>query len=785
MKVITRPAAAAVLVLFSTFLTATTAAQQKRQTPAKTQPKAVVAPTPAPAFDTLVPADSYTIYGEVRGVCQLVRSGAINELLEPVLKLSGPPKEFRTIVKWLNAHADEVMTSRLLVAAWPRAKELPDAIVAIEFASPEEAAKFAKPLNEVLPTILPPVPDNSPEQSDNVIRLDKPKPAPGPDKPSYYLQQAGSLILLTPKPLKLKQLKPAGSKPLAEDQNFRAARNRFTSEPLFAYIDFKAIEREEEERRKKYEAMEKEEQSAQLKHVQTVGEEESKKSAEPAEPELTEEEKAALAAEELARLQAAPSPEPAKETPTPDPVSDALNAIAASFFSERSEWPDGLGLALSFENDSFDLRALLVNAPGERANPIPFLPMLIPGPAFVPESPNIFPADTELLATMSLDLPQIYAAMTKPRPRMELVTTRSTMVNVSEVEVQSPFAAIEKQLKIKIKDDLLPLLGSEIALRLPIKDFGMLGLSRGPMSMPESKDSSENQQPPANAAPVVAISLKDRDAMRALMPKLVDSLGFKGASSLAQTERREDTEIVSYVNLFSYAFIGNFLVLSSDPATVRHVVDSYLKHETLAGESQFRSYTRWHPRPLQGELYISPALMESYKSLGDLPSALLNDQTRAFLTRLTAMAQPITYSLSNEGFGPLHELHIPKNLVLMAVAGISGEANPPPTVRNERMAIGVMYTIVNAEEQFKADKGNGSCGTLEQLIAADLISKEMVDSSGYRFDVTVEGDTFEVSAVPLEYGKTGSKSYFIDHTRVLRGGDRNGASATSSDPPIQ
>lgn len=272
--------------------------------------------------------------------------------------------------------------------------------------------------------------------------------------------------------------------------------------------------------------------------------------------------------------------------------------------------------------------------------------------------------------------------------------------------------------------------------------------------------------------------------MRALMPKLVESLGFKGASALAQTERREDTELISYVNLFSYAFVGNFLVLSSDPATVRHVVDSYLKHETLATENQFRNYTRWQPRPLQGQLYISPALMESYKSLFEQPSISLTEQTRAFLTRLTAMAQPITYSLSNEGNGPLHEVHLPKNLVLMAVAGISGEANPPATVQNERMAMGLMYMIAQTEEQYKADKGAGSYGTMEQLIESELVSKELIEGSGYRFELTVTGDKFEVSAVPLEYGKSGKLSFFIDSTRVLRGGDRGGASATSSDPPI-
>ena len=148
------------------------------------------------------------------------------------------------------------------------------------------------------------------------------------------------------------------------------------------------------------------------------------------------------------------------------------------------------------------------------------------------------------------------------------------------------------------------------------------------------------------------------------------------------------------------------------------------------------------------------------------------------------LAQPITYSLSNEGNGPLHELHLPKNLVLMAVAGISGEVNPPATVQKERMAIGAMYMIAIAEEKYKTGTGGGSYGTLEQLIAEKLVSKEMIENSGYKFELTVTGDKFEVSAAPVEYGKTGKMSYFMDHTRMLRGADRGGASATASDPPI-
>jgi hypothetical protein len=48
----------------------------------------------------------------------------------------------------------------------------------------------------------------------------------------------------------------------------------------------------------------------------------------------------------------------------------------------------------------------------------------------------------------------------------------------------------------------------------------------------------------------------------------------------------------------------------------------------------------------------------------------------------------------------------------------------------------------------------------------------------------VTADKFEVSAAPVEYGKTGKMSYYMDQTRMLRGADRSGASAIASDPPI-
>jgi hypothetical protein len=669
-------------------LAASVGAQPKRQTPARTQtpptapPAPAPAPTPPPTLDTLLAADTYRVYGEVRSVGQLIKSNSVTEILEPILQLAGPPKEFRTIVKWLNLHADEVASSRLIFAGWPSTKELPDALVAIEFASPEDANKFQQQLNPFLKKMIPaetPTPGGEPN---------KPT-APAP--PPYHLQQAGSLILITPTPLNLKKLRPAGSKLLAEDANFRIAHNRLNTEAIFFFYDVAGVAKEEQERMAKFE-------------------EENRKAAaeKPANPEPPEPPKVEIATDPDETEPPVPEPPPeivgvapnatgaTGNSPTvvavsPSPFVLSLGMLMSSLGNVEAKPAAAIAVGLSLEGESFDLRALLVNAPGEKSDPIPFLPVLVPGPAIAPEAPSILPSDTETLVSMSLDLPQIYAGLSAPR---RTLTKRGPEFKLEPAEeTESPFESIEKQLKIKIKDDLLPLLGSEVAVSIPTTGMDWFQPpqpprveapatsqpSPSPATSPESGASESftltatTREPVKDSASIViAISLKDKEGMRTLLPKLIENAAFKGASAFAQTERREDTELVSYANVVAYAFIGNFLVISPDVATVRHVVDSYLKHQTLSGEPHFKNYTRWQPRQVQGQVYISPSLMESYRTWIQQPSPQIDDRTRAFLTKFSVVAQPITYSLANEGFGPLHELHLPKNLVLLMIAAASG-----------------------------------------------------------------------------------------------------------------
>src|SRR6266851_5108126 len=155
------------IVLAIALLEAPLAAQQKRATaPRKPAPPQNVAqPTETdPTFDTLLADDSYKVYFEVRSVGQLIRSPAVNDLLDPVMKIGGPPKEFRTALKWLDAHAETLAGSRLFVASWPTRPNLPAVLMAIEFSSPEEARKFEPELRRFMP-IFAPTPEPTPTPS--------------------------------------------------------------------------------------------------------------------------------------------------------------------------------------------------------------------------------------------------------------------------------------------------------------------------------------------------------------------------------------------------------------------------------------------------------------------------------------------------------------------------------------------------------------------------------------------------------------------------------------------
>ena len=110
---------------------------------------------------------------------------------------------------------------------------------------------------------------------------------------------------------------------------------------------------------------------------------------------------------------------------------------------------------------------------------------------------------------------------------------------------------------------------------------------------------------------------------------------------------------------------------------------------------------------------------------------------------------------------------------------------------NEGAAMSSLRTLASAEATYQATTGDGKYGTLDELAAANLIDVRLATGtkSGYKFTVELtnhESDYpgFEIVGVPMTYGSSGTRSFYVDETGVIRGGDKSGKPPTNTDLPI-
>jgi len=787
-------------------------AQQPTATPAKpaSQPQSAASALD-PTFETLLSTDSYKLYGEIRNVGQLMSNGGLGEIVDPIIKLAEPPKEFNSIIKFLKTNAEALASSRLLFATWPARTGIPDAFVAIEFPTAEDAAKFAPKLETFLPGILPPVPVATPEEKPSgkttategrqqASTPDKKEavapvasPSPPAERPAFVLSHKGNLVFISDKSFKFEKLRPASSKSLTEDQNFRVAHDRFSNESVFLYFNVQLEDRTRpqpsptpmvaEAEREQMERETEAEIEKQQEETRKALEEENNRRAKESpgtEPKIV----ATLS------VQAPPSatPTPTKEQETQMAASSQIGRLLDSIGYGEPQWPEAVGIALALENNDYVIRALLIEPPEAKRLPLPFVPQLISGPALVSDAPSVLPESTEVFISASVDFRQTYEGMRKQADIRAKAEMRQMSAGGKEPPTD-PFTEFEKKAGFKITEDLLPALGNEIALAGSLKlleGAGPFNIRSRPSARPSpeagAKEGQEKKE--SETLPMLLIAVKDREAARRVMPRVLDGLGMGEANLIAQTERRGDVEIVNYAGFFAYAFVGNFLIISQTPS-VRRAVDAYLNHQTLASNTVFRNSRRWEPRQNLGEVYFSPAMMEGYHDEIRKQAGTMDPTMRDFILALDPTASAITYALSNEGLGTHHEIHLPKNLIITMVAGISSATKNPPPEANEMIAVSILQMISSAESTYQSTTGKGKYGTLDNLVEAKLVNREFLEKYGYRIEITSSDDQFEAVATPREYGKTGKRSFFVDKSGVVRGDDHGGGPATVADNPIQ
>ncbi|HJQ68665.1 MAG TPA: hypothetical protein VKA70_06820 [Blastocatellia bacterium] len=740
-------------------------------------------------LDSLLGADTYMLYGELRNVGAQAQAGGLMNLIEPLIPmLGGTPKELAGITTFISKHSSTLARSRMMIAAGPARPELPQVVVALEMASPDAAEEFEPEFRQFLSSIIAEGNKRSQGFHPDDART---------KQPAFAIKRAGALLIITEAEFEIKTIRPEEGNLLSSNLTFQAARSRFYSEPLFIYFDIGLNGRMLKQR---YGA-DAGDNDAPPPEVTRSAEPDSALIPPSSEPPVIKQPPPPQASQAAAspsprksraaaqankpkgarqnRAGSRPArdvaPSPAAPAPSDADGSAARSAEQKDLMSRAimplliggngaDQDPEALAIALAYEADALIVRMLLAGEPGMTAFAIPFLSMLPCGSPVAPEGASYMPADTEIFFTASVDMPQMFD---------QIFTLRGWREGAhwpqSKVKAESALTELEKKLGFKIKEELFAAFGSEVAFSVPAQSF--LRWTFG----------ANNQMQTNQTAMTLLISVQNKEVVKAKILPVLEALGLRGRGEKGITEKRGAIEISAY-NKVAVAFINNFLVLTSDLPAMRRVVDALATGQTLAATKDYHDYMRWQPRQTIAQVYVSTAVIKSVYDAARKSSENNGGDVKQFFNDFPFIAEPITYSAGSDAAGPVYELRLPKGLVAMLLAEINSEGKRAELMRNEHVAMSILESLKEAQSIYRNEKGRYA--TLEELTEAGVLSKEGIEGFGYRFEIRVAGGRYDATATPAEYGKSGLRSFFIDETGVLKAGDHEGRAATSADKPL-
>jgi hypothetical protein len=165
----------------------------------------------------------------------------------------------------------------------------------------------------------------------------------------------------------------------------------------------------------------------------------------------------------------------------------------------------------------------------------------------------------------------------------------------------------------------------------------------------------------------------------------------------------------------------------------------------------------------------------------------------------------ITFGLVREG-GGWKLLSV--GLILLDVPAMAKQWEQADLDASEDAAIADLRSVASALDTYRRAYGklpetlavlgpappNGVSPEAASLLDVNLAKG---DKDGYTFRYTItpaagglpeeeanKAETFSLASSPKDYGKTGRRSFFLDSTGILRGADKQGGVATSTDPRI-
>jgi hypothetical protein len=792
-------------------------------------------------IEELLGADAYGAYVEVRKLATILYAPEIKTMLGGAALFDAQASEILQLANFVTENSETLADARVVLAVLPARTDLPQPLVAVQLPSPE-AARLFEPKFRAFVTerrqalgALTEAPTR-PARSRDGRRAGARRPRPAPAATRISTRRVGSWLLAADRPFTLRRLGGSAG-PLADSARFQTLRARFANESVFVYVDTERTqqswvmqmqqtrEADDAARAAGGPALGADEESndvllrndaegpamrggvAQLGADPALTREKSSATVvepilmppsegkSPAEGEAVQGEATALTPEVSVEIAGQPTP------PTEAQLAGRhFNSLLSGLFGGVPRLPGAVAAGVSVEGGSVAMRVAVENAPGGPAGLIPFLPNVVAGPPVTVETSAAAPASNGILFATTLDWVQIFDSLMGSTAEdgggaasPAVVTPEGATTEAGgggaglpagagddkPLTAEARLAFVERLLGFKLRQDLLPTLGNEIAVSLPLELFTRLSSLR-PRLEAEARGEEDR---PAEPGMVGLVALNDPDRLRPLLPKL--ALLFRVAGGVpAYSEKRGEYEINS-AGAFAYSIVDRFLLVSDEVSHLRHAVDSYARGETLAQTNAYRDSTAWQAPQRLAHAYVSPELMSgAVRETKRMAQGSEDPLVISTLPQLDLEPEAVTFAATDEGDFTVHELRLPVNLGRVYAATALIASREGENIGAEVMAAAALNSIYYAEMSYKGRKDRDRYGTLEELIAEGLVDDGFVRRDDYKIELTTIGDRFEVTATPRNYGKTGRRSFYLDQSGVVRAADHKGRPATADDPPV-
>jgi hypothetical protein len=346
--------------------------------------------------------------------------------------------------------------------------------------------------------------------------------------------------------------------------------------------------------------------------------------------------------------------------PVPAMASAGANPAYAAMFNSLSSIPQSVGMGGTITGDQIALRALMFSS-GDRKDV--FSAVVSPARAGQMAGASFASPDTDMLVDVMMDWDRLYDSVeslfdtfisatagsggTAPATYQQSRYPDEYIYRNKDAQKLGLLSPTEASLGFSIKNDLLPTLGSELAVMIS----GLSNLFPAHATRPAR---------PAPPRFLLLIGLRNPAGFEKLLGQILNPRG-RAARRFAQLAYRG--AMIRYRKDMAYTITGGYFIAGGNLDAIKRALEARYSGASLASSAQYRE-VMGGPRPSMMQMFISSSMAGLYSQM--------SQATQAAPPVASLSKQPFGFVMTADQDGMMLDMRAPVSMMMASLMSATG-----------------------------------------------------------------------------------------------------------------